>query len=168
MRQEHEQKKGGSHNGRKPETRDALLGRYVFDVFPETDARRTIFEQAFLNALRGETNLVVKQPFSIPDPRTGELREVWWTCHHFPVFDGNGQIVAMMQKAEDVTAAVSAERMRDVVSQEFNHRVKNILSTITSIARTGTEGCIGDGKIFVLPTLEAITIDDGQRGPGAV
>ena len=42
------------------------------------------------------------------------------------------------------------------------------IETITSIARTGTEGCIGDGKIFVLPTLEAITIDNGQRGPGAV
>lgn len=51
------------------------------------------------------------------------------------------------------------------VNDDFLDRT---IETITSIARSGTEGCIGDGKIFVLPTLEAITIDDGQRGPGAV
>ena len=51
------------------------------------------------------------------------------------------------------------------VNDDFLDRA---IDTIASIARTGTEGCIGDGKIFVLPTLEAITIDDGQRGPGAV
>ena len=51
------------------------------------------------------------------------------------------------------------------VNDDFLERA---IDTITSIARTGTEGCIGDGKIFVIPTLEAITIDDGQRGPGAV
>jgi len=46
--------------------------------------------------------------------------------------------------------------------------VERTIDTITAIARTGSEGCIGDGKIFVLPTDEAITIDDGLRGPGAV
>ena len=51
------------------------------------------------------------------------------------------------------------------VNDDFLDRT---IETITSIARTGTDGCIGDGKIFILPTLEAIAIDDGQRGPGAV
>lgn len=51
------------------------------------------------------------------------------------------------------------------VNDDFLERT---IDTILAIARTGSEGCIGDGKIFVLPTFEAITIDDGQRGPGAV
>jgi nitrogen regulatory protein P-II 2 len=51
------------------------------------------------------------------------------------------------------------------VNDDFLERT---IDTITSIARTGSEGCVGDGKIFVLPILEAITIDDGRRGPGAV
>lgn len=46
--------------------------------------------------------------------------------------------------------------------------VDRTVDTITSIARTGSEGSVGDGKIFVLPGIEAITIDDGLRGPGAV
>jgi nitrogen regulatory protein P-II 2 len=51
------------------------------------------------------------------------------------------------------------------VNDDFLERT---IETIASIARNGTEGSVGDGKIFVLPTLETITIDDGQRGPGAV
>jgi nitrogen regulatory protein P-II 1 len=51
------------------------------------------------------------------------------------------------------------------VNDDFLERT---IETISSVARTGSEGNVGDGKIFVLPADEAITIDDEQRGPGAV
>jgi nitrogen regulatory protein P-II 1 len=52
-----------------------------------------------------------------------------------------------------------------VVNDDFLDRT---VETIANVARTGPEGTIGDGKIFVLPAEEAIQIDDGSRGPGAV
>jgi nitrogen regulatory protein PII len=52
-----------------------------------------------------------------------------------------------------------------VVNDDFLERT---IETITSVARTGPEGTIGDGKIFVLPAMEAIQIDDRAHGPGAV
>ena len=52
-----------------------------------------------------------------------------------------------------------------VVNDDFLDRT---IERISSVARTGPEGTIGDGKIFVLPTSEAIQLDDGARGPGAV
>jgi nitrogen regulatory protein P-II 1 len=52
-----------------------------------------------------------------------------------------------------------------VVNDDFLERTVN---TIVQVARTGQEGAIGDGKIFVLPVEEAIQIEDGLRGPGAV
>ena len=52
-----------------------------------------------------------------------------------------------------------------VVNDDFLDRT---IETIESVARTGHEGTIGDGKIFVLPALEAIQIDNASRGPGAV
>jgi nitrogen regulatory protein P-II 1 len=52
-----------------------------------------------------------------------------------------------------------------VVNDDFLERT---VETIMHVARTGPEGTIGDGKIFVVPALEAIQIDDGARGPGAV
>ncbi len=52
-----------------------------------------------------------------------------------------------------------------VVNDDFLQRT---IDTISRVARTGSEGNIGDGKIFVLPADEAITINDGDRGPSAV
>jgi nitrogen regulatory protein PII len=52
-----------------------------------------------------------------------------------------------------------------VVNDDFLERT---VQTICNVARTGTEGTIGDGAIFVLPADDTVTISDGSRGPGAV
>ena len=52
-----------------------------------------------------------------------------------------------------------------VVNEDFLERT---LETIVGVARTGPEGNIGDGKIFVVPALEAIEITPNVRGPEAV
>ncbi len=52
-----------------------------------------------------------------------------------------------------------------VVNDDFLERT---LDALISAARTGSEGTIGDGKIFVLPAGESIQISDGYRGMGAV
>jgi PAS domain S-box-containing protein len=118
-------------------TREELMGQYVFDAFPESEERLLVFKSAFERALAGEHNQLVKEPFSLPVSlaQGGGMRDVWWTCHHLPVYDRQGNICGMLQNAEDVTAHVTSERMRAVIGQEFGHRVKNILSTIISIAR---------------------------------
>lgn len=46
--------------------------------------------------------------------------------------------------------------------------VERTVEAIQQIARSGSEGNIGDGKIFIMPAEEAITIDGGKRGPEAV
>ncbi len=51
-----------------------------------------------------------------------------------------------------------------VVNDDFLERT---LEIIANVARTDTEGAIGDGKIFVLPVDEAIEMG-GARGPQAV
>jgi nitrogen regulatory protein P-II 2 len=52
-----------------------------------------------------------------------------------------------------------------VVNDDFLERTINAL---IHVARTGSEGNIGDGKIFILPADQAIQLSDGFRGPGAV
>jgi nitrogen regulatory protein PII len=51
------------------------------------------------------------------------------------------------------------------VNDDFLERT---IDTILRVARTGPEGTIGDGKIFIMPTEQAISIGDGITGPGAV
>ena len=51
------------------------------------------------------------------------------------------------------------------VNDDFLERT---VDTIVNTARTGAEGSIGDGKIFVLPMEEAWQIGGAERGPEAI
>ncbi len=52
-----------------------------------------------------------------------------------------------------------------LVNDDF---VDRTLDTLRTVARTGPEGSIGDGKVFVLPCERVIRISDGLTGPEAV
>jgi len=55
-----------------------------------------------------------------------------------PIFDdgeGNGRPVGLFIEAADVTSTVRALRQKELLLAELNHRVKNTLATIQSIAR---------------------------------
>jgi nitrogen regulatory protein P-II 1 len=51
------------------------------------------------------------------------------------------------------------------VNDDFAERT---IDTLLRVARTGSNGHIGDGKVFILPTDEAIAIDNNSRGPSAI
>lgn len=51
------------------------------------------------------------------------------------------------------------------VNDDFLDRT---IETISTVAQTGPEGCIGDGKIFVMPLTETVSLTDEGRGPAAV
>ena len=52
-----------------------------------------------------------------------------------------------------------------MVNDDFLERT---VETVTNVSRTGPEGSIGDGKIFIVPADEAIDIASQTRGPEAV
>lgn len=51
-----------------------------------------------------------------------------------PVLDAEGRVVGASKIARDVTHEKRAEHQRDVLINELNHRVKNTLATVQSIA----------------------------------
>ena len=67
--------------------------------------------------------------------------------------------------AEYETNLLRKIQLEIAVNDDF---VDRTLKCLEQVARTGAEGTIGDGKIFVLPMLEAIQVSDAQRGPGAI
>jgi nitrogen regulatory protein P-II 1 len=71
----------------------------------------------------------------------------------------------MYRGHEYTTTLLRKVALEIVVNDDFLDRTVN---TIINVARTGPEGTIGDGKIFVLPAIDAIQVSEGQRGPGAV
>lgn len=46
--------------------------------------------------------------------------------------------------------------------------VERTIETILVASRTGSQGSIGDGKVFVLPTEQAIAVGPQLRGPEAI
>jgi nitrogen regulatory protein P-II 2 len=46
--------------------------------------------------------------------------------------------------------------------------VDRVLDRLIPAARTGDEGEVGDGKIFVLPVEQAVRIRTGEKGPETV
>jgi nitrogen regulatory protein PII len=71
----------------------------------------------------------------------------------------------MFRGHEYATTLLRKVVLEIVVNDDFLERT---IETIINTARTGPEGTIGDGKIFVLPAEQAVQIDNGVRGPGAV
>ena len=47
-------------------------------------------------------------------------------------------------------------------------RVERVIDCLTDVARTGPDGTIGDGKIFLMPMDDVVRISDQVRGPEAV
>ncbi|MCE9547418.1 MAG: P-II family nitrogen regulator [Planctomycetia bacterium] len=52
-----------------------------------------------------------------------------------------------------------------VVNDDYLDRT---IDAIASVARTGPDGSIGDGKIFVMPVDQVVRVSDLVRGQGAV
>jgi|GEM_PF-1350719 PAS domain S-box-containing protein len=119
---------------------DEIQGLPAFEVFPEELERRTMFEGAFRRALAGEANSLLKVPYAIPivdddGQPTGKVKEIWWSCHHNPVFQSDGTVRYMVQNAQDITEQVMAKNLKDAVVGELHHRVGNIFSLVSATAR---------------------------------
>ena len=72
---------------------------------------------------------------------------------------------AMYRGVEYQTNLLRKIELEIVVNDDFLERTIN---SIESVARTGPDGNIGDGKVFVMPVLETYRIGGLVRGPEAV
>ena len=56
-------------------------------------------------------------------------------------------------------------QLQIAVNEDF---VEPTVNAIMAAGRTGPEGRIGDGKIFILPLEDCLRIRTGERGPEAI
>lgn len=72
---------------------------------------------------------------------------------------------AMYRGIEYKTNLLRKVTLEIVVNDDFLART---IETIEAVARTGPEGSIGDGKVFILPVEQVYHIGSGTTGPEAV
>lgn len=99
--------------------RDELLGRNLFDMFPndgESGRRlRHSFERVFDT---GESDTLAYIPYDIPRPEElgGGMEVRYWTAAHTPLFGEDGKVAYVMQNTVDVSDMVS---LRQAASLPF-------------------------------------------------
>ncbi len=101
--------------------RDNLVGKYVFDVFPDNpntpDAYSVRTVQASLQQAlaTGQLQEATLQPYDLPDPaQPGQFLERYWRTRNAPVLDAQGQVAHVIHEVVDVTAQVQAStELRD-------------------------------------------------------
>lgn len=108
----------------------------------------------------------------IQPPKLGPVREALTRIgvERMTVCDAQGYgrqrgQTALYRGHEYKTNLLRKVALEIAVNDDFLERT---IETILSVARTGSEGTIGDGKIFVLPMDEAVEMDSERRGPGAL
>jgi PAS domain S-box-containing protein len=99
--------------------------RYWPDMWPQES--RASVEEALRAALSGEA-----AAFRALCPTAkGALR--WWDTTVSPILE-EGRVIRVLATSRDVTGEMRAESHRQLLVNELNHRVKNTLATIQSIA----------------------------------
>jgi two-component sensor histidine kinase len=105
------------------------IGRVVWDVVP---AMRDASEPHILRVLR-TGNLVRNEVSGENQKHPGVVRH--WDKTFYPLRRPDGSILAIGVMVEDITERKRAEELQSLLMREINHRTKNMLSVVLSIAR---------------------------------
>ncbi len=97
-------------------TREELIGRYIFDVFPENPgdpaaakSMRETRESMLRAATTGERDTMAPLRYDIEDPlRPGRWVEHYWSPVNAPVFGSDGKVTLIIHRVEEVTEFVRA------------------------------------------------------------
>ncbi|MFD8305882.1 PP2C family protein-serine/threonine phosphatase [Streptomyces sp. NPDC059690] len=95
--------------------RDQVVGRYLFDVFPDNpnDGAASGMRNLAASLQRvldtGERDAMALQRYDVEDPeRQGEWQERYWSPVNAPVLDQDGKVVLLVHRVEEVTELIKA------------------------------------------------------------
>lgn len=87
------------------QTRDRLIGQYLFDIFPNDDEAGRKLSASFRKVLEtGEPDTLAYLRYDIPRPgQPGLFDTRYWTAVHTPLAGPGGEIAFIVQNTVDVT-----------------------------------------------------------------
>ncbi|MFD3475292.1 PP2C family protein-serine/threonine phosphatase [Streptomyces sp. NPDC058695] len=101
-------------------TREQLVGRYLFDVFPDNpnDGAATGMRNLEVSLRRvaatGERDSMALQRYDVEyHDRPGQWEERYWSPVNAPVFGPDGSVVLLLHRVEEVTELIRARGGRD-------------------------------------------------------
>src|SRR6185437_737726 len=92
--------------------------------------------EGFRKQVSGELNFYsVEKRFIRKDGRV-----IWMSVRSSPVRDADGRLLYLVRVVRDITERKAAERRQRLLMDELNHRVKNTLATVQSLASQSARG----------------------------
>ncbi len=110
-----------------------ITGRTVREALPE------VIDQGFVAVLddvfaTGETHEGRSSLIQLQRTPGAPLEDVYLNFVYQPIRDADGEVLGVFVQGHDVTANVMAAERQKLMIDELNHRVKNTLATVQSIA----------------------------------
>jgi two-component sensor histidine kinase len=148
--------------GNKPEA----MGQPFFEVWKE--AWNSIGEIAS-RAYAGEATFIEDFPLVID--RFGYPEQAYFTFCYSPLQDDQGRIAGLLDTVIETTSKVQAEQQARLLNGELQHRIKNTLAMVTSIANQTLRHAVSaaDVREVLLQRLTALAnTHDILTGKGRV
>jgi PAS domain S-box-containing protein len=97
-----------------------LVGRPLFDVFPDPEASSERSVRTSLNWVMetGRRHTMALQKYDVPIEGSPEFEERWWSLINSPVAGRNSPVEWILIRAEDVTAFVKSHAFHDPLPTE--------------------------------------------------
>jgi serine phosphatase RsbU (regulator of sigma subunit) len=99
--------------------REQVIGRYLFDVFPDNPndpaatGMRNLYASLRRVAATGERDSMALQRYDVEDPeRPGVWQERYWSPVNVPVLAPDGTVALLLHRVEEVTELVRARGVR--------------------------------------------------------
>lgn len=96
-------------------TREQVVGRYLFDIFPENpndpgaSGMRNLAASLTRVVATGERDAMALQRYDVENSdRPGEWEERYWSPVNAPVFGPDGEVVLLVHRVEEVTELIRA------------------------------------------------------------
>ncbi|MFE1444245.1 PP2C family protein-serine/threonine phosphatase [Streptomyces sp. NPDC058739] len=102
-------------------TLDQLIGRFLFDVFPDNpddpnaNGMRNLYASLRRVATTGERDTMALQRYDVEDPeRPGVWQERYWSPVNVPVLAPDGTVALLLHRVEEVTELIKARGARGI------------------------------------------------------
>lgn len=124
-----------------------LLGKPVREALPELEGQG-FFEMLDRAYRTGEATVARAMKAALKRTPEGPVEERYLDFVVQPIVDADGKASGIFVQGSDVTERQRAEMHRELLLAELDHRVKNILATVQTIAQQTMPGA-GPGETFV-------------------